>query len=74
MVSNAFTSNGYAILGKSSIGKLNSIVLVWGGYIISGVGTATLTASILLRHIKKRDEEINKRLDELESLIKNNQK
>ena len=37
MVSNAFTSNGYAILGKSSVGKLNSLVLVWGGYVISGV-------------------------------------
>ena len=31
MISNAFTSNGYAILGNSLIGKINSIVLVWGG-------------------------------------------
>ena len=31
MVSNAFTSNGYAILGKTGIGKLNSLILVWGG-------------------------------------------
>ena len=72
MVSNAFTSNGYAVLGSTGIGKLNSIVLVWGGYIISGVGTATLTAAIILKHHHKQEEELNKRLDELELLIKNN--
>ena len=72
MVSNAFTSNGYAVLGSTGIGKLNSLLLVWGGYIISGVGTATLTAAIILKHHHKQDEELNKRLDELESLIKNN--
>lgn len=71
MVSNAFTSNGYAILGNSGVGKLTALVLVWGGYTISGVGTATLTAAILLRHNKKREKELNERLDELESLIKN---
>ena len=62
MVSNAFTSNGYAVLGESIGGKINSIFLVWGGYIISGAGTATLTAAILLRHF-------NKRVKELEMLI-----
>ena len=72
MVSNAFTSNGYAILGSTGIGKLTAIFLVWGGYTISGVGTATLTVAILSRHYKKRENELNKRLDELESLIKNN--
>ena len=72
MVSNAFTSNGYAILGNTDVGKLTAIVLVWGGYTISGVGTATLTVAILSRHYKKRENELNKRLDELESLIKNN--
>ena len=65
MVSNAFTSNGYAVLGSSIIGKLNAIILVWGGYILSGVGTATLTAAILTKHF-------NKRFDELEKMIKNN--
>ena len=65
MVSNAFTSNGYAILGKTSVGKFNSLFLVWGGYILSGVGTATLTAAILKKHF-------NKRFDELEELIKKN--
>ena len=29
MVSNAFTSNGYAVLGQSIPGKLNSLFLVW---------------------------------------------
>ena len=65
MVSNAFTSNGYAILGKTSVGKFNSLFLVWGGYILSGVGTATLTAAILQKHF-------NRRFDELEELIKKN--
>ena len=65
MVSNAFTSNGYAVLGDSVIGKLNSIFLVWGGYILSGVGTATLSAALVSRHF-------NKKFEELEELIKNN--
>ena len=65
MVSNAFTSNGYAVLGHSIPGKLNALILVWGGYLLSGVGTATLTAAILMAHF-------NKRLDELEELIKKN--
>lgn len=72
MVSNAFTSNGYAILGNTGVGKLTSLLLVWSGYTISGVGTATLTAAILLKHNKKREKELNERLDRLESLIKNN--
>ena len=72
MVSNAFTSNGYAILGNTGVGKLTAILLVWGGYVISGVGTATLAATIILKNQKKREKELNKRLDELESLIKNN--
>ena len=64
MVSNAFTSNGYAVLGKSAPGKINSIFLVWGGYIISGAGTATLTAAILLKHFNKRVEELEKLIEE----------
>ena len=65
MVSNAFTSNGYAILGSSIPGKLNAILLVWGGYILSGVGTATLTAAILIKHFNhkfKETDEANKEL------------
>ena len=73
MVSNAFTCKGYAILGNTGIGKLTALTLVWGGYIISGVGTATLTAAIILKHNQKQQKELNKRLDELESLIKDNQ-
>ena len=65
MVSNAFTSNGYAVLGHSIPGKLNALILVWGGYLLSGVGTATLTAAILMAHF-------NKRLDKLEEMIKKN--
>ena len=65
MVSNAFTSNGYSVLGTSIAGKINSLVLVWGGYILSSVGTATLTAAILLKHF-------NRKFEELEELIKNN--
>ncbi|MBP3792064.1 MAG: hypothetical protein ILA26_08535 [Methanobrevibacter sp.] len=67
MVSNAFTSNGYAVLGKSIPGKVNSLFLVWSGYLISGVGTATLTVALLTRHY-------NKRFDDLEKLIKENNK
>lgn len=63
MVSNAFTSNGFTILGKSIPGKINSVFLVWGGYIISGAGTATLTAAILMRHFNKRFEELEKLID-----------
>ena len=65
MVSNAFTSNGYAVLGHSIAGKINSIILVWSGYILSGVGTATLTAAILTRHF-------NNKFDRLEEMIKKN--
>ena len=64
MVSNAFTSNGYAVLGKSIPGKINSIFLVWGGYIISGAGTATLTAAILMRHFNKRFKELERLIEE----------
>lgn len=67
MVSNAFTSNGYAVLGKTGMGKINSIFLVWGGYILSSVGTATLTAAILTHHF-------NKRFDKLTELIENKEK
>ncbi len=64
MVSNAFTSNGYAVLGSSIIGKVNSIFLVWGGYIISGAGTATLTAAILIKRFNKRFRELERLIEE----------
>ena len=86
MVSNAFTSNGYAVLGNSEVGKINSIVLVWMGFIISSAGTATLTVAILKRQVKgklkeyddklddlnKKFDEVNDNLEKLEKLIKKN--
>ena len=74
MVSNAFISNGYTVLGKSSVGKIDSILLVWGGYVLSGVGTATLTSAILVKYFHKRNRRLNERLDRIEELIKNNNK
>ena len=78
MVSNAFTSNGYAVLGSSIIGKINSVFLVWGGYLLSGVGTATLAAAILKKHYDVKNKELyakiddlDKKIDNLEELIKN---
>ena len=77
MVSNAFTSNGYAVLGSSVIGKINSVFLVWGGYLLSGVGTATLTAAILKKYYDVKNKELydkieglDKKIDNLEVLIK----
>ena len=67
MVSNAFTSNGYAILGSTGFGKLNAIFLVWSGFILSGVGTATLTVAIVMSHV-------NDKFDHLEDLVKKNKK
>ena len=63
MVSNAFTSNGYAVLGHSIGGKINSVILVWSGYLLSGVATATLTAGILIRHFNSRFEKLEKMIE-----------
>ena len=70
MVSNAFTSNGYAVLGESTLGKINSIFLVWSGYLISGAATATLTAAILIRHFSHRLNGFDEKFEDLENLIK----
>lgn len=67
MVSNAFTSNGYAVLGKTSLGKINAIILVWSGFILSGVASATLAVSIVMNHV-------NSKFDRLEELAKKNKK
>ena len=64
MVSNAFTSNSFDASGKNIIGKINSLVLAWTGFILSGVGTATLAASIVNRYVTRQ-------FDELKELVKN---
>ena len=70
MISNAFTSNGYALLGSSTAGKIDSIILVWGGYLLSGVGTATLTAAIIGRYLKSKLESQEEKIDTLTREIK----
>ena len=67
MVSNAFTSNGYSILGSSGWGKFNSLILVWSGFFLSGVGKDTLTVTIVMKHV-------NNEFDRLEDLAKKNKK
>ena len=64
IVSNQFTGNGYSAFGNTISGKLNSLLLVWGGYILSGVGAATLTAALLIRHFNKEFEELRKLIEE----------
>ena len=58
MVSNAFTSNSFDASGKNIIGKLNSLVLAWSGFILSGVGTATLAASIVNNYVSRQFAEM----------------
>lgn len=70
MISNAFTSNGYTVLGKSFGGKIVSILLVWGGYLLSGVGTATLSAAIVTTYLKKRINNQEVKIDELSNELK----
>ena len=69
MVSNAFTSNGYAVLGSTTLGKLNSVVLVWSGYILSGVGTATLATALIAKHFHRKFEDMNEKMDQLQKSI-----
>ena len=59
MVSNAFTSNSFDASGKNIIGKLNSLVLAWSGFILSGVGTATLAVSIVNGHVDRKFDKVN---------------
>ena len=69
MVSNAFTSNGYAVFGSSTGGILTGTLLVWSGYIISGVATATLAAAIVHRNSKKKFERLEDKIDNLEKIM-----
>ncbi|WP_407415536.1 hypothetical protein [Methanobrevibacter sp.] len=63
MISNQFTGNGYGIFGNSIAGKFNSLLLVWGGYVLSGVSAATLTAAILTSHFRKRFKELERLIE-----------
>ena len=54
MVSNAFTSNSYEASGNSVVGKLDSLILAWGGFLLSSVGTATLAASIVKKQVAQQ--------------------
>jgi hypothetical protein len=78
MVSNAYTSNGYDVFGTGGIGKINELAIVWGGYIFSTVGTATLAVTIIIRYynskIEKMRNETNKRFDRLKELAKSDEK
>ena len=58
MVSNAFTSNSFDATGKIMIGKINSLVLAWGGFILSIVGTATLAVSIVMSYVSRQFEDM----------------
>lgn len=69
MISNAFTSNGYAVLGSTMFGKIDSLFLVWGGYILSGVGTATLAAAIMSKFYHNQNKKLEAKIDELEEKI-----
>lgn len=71
MVTNAITSNGYAALGDSEGGVLTSVFLAWGGYIISGVATATLAADIIHRNSRKKFRNMETKIDNLENKIDN---
>ena len=59
MVSNAFTSNGYTVLGQSGVGKANAILLVWSGFLLSCVGTATLSVSIIVKHMDRKFDALD---------------
>ena len=71
MVTNAITSNGYVAPGKTEGGVLTSVFLAWGGYIISGVATATLAADIIHRNSKKKFKNMETKIDNLENKIDN---
>ena len=63
IASNQFTGNGYSVFGETVLGKMNSLLLVWGGYVMSGVSAATLTAAILNRRFKKEFAELKELIE-----------
>lgn len=46
-----------------------STILVWSGYIISGVATASLAAAIVLRKVSKKFEKVENKQDNFEKII-----
>ena len=58
MVSNAFTSNSFDASGKIMIGKINSLVLAWGGFFLSCIGTATLSVSMVKGYVNREFADI----------------
>ena len=69
MVTNAITSNGYAVPTDSTGGVLTSTFLAWTGYVLSGVGTATLAAGIIHRQSKMKLKKLEDKLDNMEKLL-----
>lgn len=69
IVSNAFSSNGYAVPETSDIGKVNNLVLSWMGVILPGIGTATLTSAILTRHFNKKIKGYEDKIDVLNNKL-----
>lgn len=73
--SNAFTSNGYGLVNATNFGgKIISLILVWSGFIFSGVTTALLTLALVSRYYNKKidtlEEKANKTETELEEVNK----
>jgi len=56
----------YTKMAQDNRGKINSLLLVWGGYVILGAGTATLTAAILLKYFNRRIKRLEKLIDDEE--------
>lgn len=68
--SNAFTSNGYGLVNATNFtGKIISLILVWSGYILSGVSTALLTLAVLSRYYNKRLDDLDKKYQESEDKL-----
>ena len=69
--SNAFTSNGYGLVNATTVsGKFISIILVWSGYILSGVTTALLTLALVSRYYNKRMVDMKNKVNNYENELK----
>ena len=70
--SNAFTSNGYGLVNATSVGgKIVSLILVWSGYILSGVTTAILTLALLSRYYNNKINIIEEKAIKTEKELNN---